>query len=69
LTSLSLVNFFITMTQEQDKLATQAYTENKDEIENILSLLRNAIENDEMPKAKELLQVNKKPTKDHQIQI
>ncbi|RGB31728.1 hypothetical protein C1646_670673 [Rhizophagus diaphanus] len=51
------------MTQELDKWATQAYTENKDNMENVLNLLRIAIDNDEMPKAKELLQVNKKTKK------
>ncbi|CAB4412698.1 unnamed protein product [Rhizophagus irregularis] len=51
------------MTQELDKWATQAYNENKDNMENVLNLLRIAIDNDEMPKAKELLQVNKKTKK------
>ncbi|CAB5361665.1 unnamed protein product [Rhizophagus irregularis] len=47
------------MTQEFDKWATQAYTENKVDIENVLNLLRIAIDNNEMPKAKELLLFNK----------
>ncbi|CAB4412692.1 unnamed protein product [Rhizophagus irregularis] len=51
------------MTQELDKLVTQAYIENKDKIEEVLNLLRNAIDNGRMPNAKELLQVNKKTKK------
>ncbi|CAB4412695.1 unnamed protein product [Rhizophagus irregularis] len=47
------------MAQKPDDWATLACIENKDKIEEVLNLFRNAIDNDEMPKAKELLQVKK----------
>jgi hypothetical protein len=50
------------MTQDLDKIATQAHIENRVEMVKVLELLRNAIDNNEMPSPKELLQ-NKKNKK------
>lgn len=43
------------MTQDSHKLALQVRSENKDELDNLLFLFEKKIDNDEMPKANEIL--------------
>src|SRR4051794_11321849 len=45
---------------ELDKSTSQAYSENKDELHKLLDLLKWLIDEDKMPKAKELLKTSDK---------
>ena len=50
-------------TADLNELALQVHTENKDKLHNLLNNLRRSIDDDKMPKAKELLKISNKNDK------